>query len=247
MGSSDQLKEIVDRSKLGGLVLVASSFDGEGAMAKIVLPLAHQDSPERSAESAARQQLADLAAEMIERRRQTLLTDVTWEDGSVRRTALELIQPKPAILVYGAGHVGRAVGMLSAMLGYEVTVFDDRAHFACREKLADPRIRVVVAPFEEALEHVSITSGSAVVIVTRGHQYDEICLRLVIGSPAAYVGMIGSKRRVIAVFDRLARAGIDRSLLERVHAPIGLKIAARSPQEIAVSIVAEIIQTFNGG
>lgn len=247
MDSADLLSEIVERSNATDLLLIASSFDLAGRLDKIVVPLAARNQGQSDVESAVTQRLIDLSKEMIERRRPTLLAEVIWTDGTLRRTALELIRPKASILVYGAGHVGRAVAMLGAMLGYEVVAFDDREHFASREKLPDPRIRVVVAPFEEALEHVTVSASSAIVIVTRGHQYDEVCLRLLAGSPAAYIGMIGSKRRVIAVFDRLVRAGFERSLLDRVHAPIGLKIGARSPQEIAVAIVAEIIQTLNGG
>lgn len=100
-------------------------------------------------------------------------------------------------------------------------------------------------PFDRAAKAVQITSNTAVVIVTRGHQYDELCLRSVIESRARYIGMIGSRRRVISVFKQLTQSGVDGKLLDRVHAPIGLAINARSPQEIAVAILGEIIQTFN--
>jgi xanthine dehydrogenase accessory factor len=91
---------------------------------------------------------------------------------------------------------------------------------------------------------VNISTNTAVVIVTRGHQYDELCLKNVIGSSASYVGMIGSRKRVLSVFKKLA-GEVPESALKRVHAPIGLSIGARSPQEIAVAIVAEIINHVN--
>jgi xanthine dehydrogenase accessory factor len=103
----------------------------------------------------------------------------------------------------------------------------------------------VVSDYDTASRKLELSSNSAVVIVTRGHQYDEACLRSVIRSEARYVGMIGSRRRVLAVLDRLSREGFSREELSRLHAPIGLKIGARSPQEIAVSIVAEIINHLN--
>jgi xanthine dehydrogenase accessory factor len=92
---------------------------------------------------------------------------------------------------------------------------------------------------------LTISSSTAVVIVTRGHQYDELCLKSVIRSSAAYIGMIGSRKRVLSVFKKLANEGVSERDLENVHAPIGLRIGARSPQEIAVSILAEIIDQVN--
>ena len=246
MGSAELLSEIVEYSRSNERVLIASAFDGSGKLDKLVLPL-DANAQSQCVESPTFKQLLDLAHEMTERRRPTIIAEITWTDGSLRKAALELIRPKPSIIVYGAGHVGRAVAMLGAMLGYDVTVFDDREFFARRDKLPDERIKIVVAPFEQALEHVNISGSTAIVIVTRGHQYDEVCLRLAAPSPAAYIGMIGSRRRVIGVFDRLTGSGIDRTLLERVHAPIGLSISARSPQEIGVAIIAQIIQTLNGG
>jgi xanthine dehydrogenase accessory factor len=92
---------------------------------------------------------------------------------------------------------------------------------------------------------VEISTNTAVVIVTRGHQYDELCLKNVIASSASYIGMIGSRKRVLSVFKKLAGEGVSESALKRVHAPIGLSIGARSPQEIGVAIVAEIINNAN--
>src|SRR5262249_47371965 len=166
--------------------------------------------------------------------------------GEKTAVAIEVIRPKPSVIIFGAGHVGQAVGLMGNMIGYSVTVVDDREAFANRDRLPDPAITIKAEPFEQAAGSVAITSNTAIVIVTRGHQYDELCLRSVVESGARYIGMIGSRRRVISVFKQLTQSGIDRGLLDRVHAPIGLRIGARSPQEIAVAILAEIIQTFNG-
>jgi xanthine dehydrogenase accessory factor len=159
--------------------------------------------------------------------------------------AIEVIRPKPLIIVFGAGHVGQAVALMANMVGYCVTVVDDREAFANRHRLPDPAIEIIAEPFDRAAKSVTITSNTAIVIVTRGHQYDELCLRSVIRSGARYIGMIGSRRRVISVFRQLTESGVAQNLLDRVHAPIGLRIGAKSPQEIAVAILAEIIQTFN--
>lgn len=174
----------------------------------------------------------------------TALLDLDRDEAGKVTITIEVIRPKAGLVIFGAGHVGHALAVLGALTGYEVTLVDDREAFVSRERVSDQRIRLIAASFESAAS-VGISSNSAVVIVTRGHQHDEICLRETVTSPARYIGMIGSKRRVIGVFQRLRNSGVDAGLLERVHAPIGLDIGARSPQEIAVAILAEIIQTFN--
>ena len=126
-----------------------------------------------------------------------------------------------------------------------MTVVDDREEFASRNRLPDPRIGLLVSDYASATQKLTISSSTVVVIVTRGHQYDELCLKNVIRSKASYIGMIGSRRRVLSVFKKLADEGFPEEDLQRVHAPIGLRIGARSPQEIAVSILAEIIDHVN--
>jgi xanthine dehydrogenase accessory factor len=173
------------------------------------------------------------------------LIEIADAEGNQLKLVVELVRNKLHVVIFGGGHVGQAVALMSAIVGYRVTVVDDREEFASRKRLADPAIELLVSDYETASRKVELSSNSAVVIVTRGHQYDEVCLRGVIRSEALYVGMIGSRRRVLAVLDRLNREGFSREELSRLHAPIGMKIGARSPQEIAVSIVAEIINHLN--
>lgn len=173
------------------------------------------------------------------------LTEAADEEGSAVTLAVEIIKPKLELIVFGAGHVGQAVALMAALIGYHVTAVDDREEFASRRRLPDPRIQLLVSDYAAAVEKLNISSGTAVVIVTRGHQYDELCLRSVIRSRATYIGMIGSKRRVSSVFKKLANDGFGGADLQRVHAPIGLRIGAKSPQEIAVSILAEVIDHLN--
>ena len=153
----------------------------------------------------------------------------------------DIIRPQPELLICGGGHVGNATARLASFLEYKTTIIDERPEFVNRQILPDLRIDLINQPFEQALRNYVITGSTKIVIVTRGHAQDEICLREVINSPAGYIGMIGSKRRVNAVFDRLINDGISRESTMRVHAPIGLRIGARTPEEIAVSILAEII------
>lgn len=157
---------------------------------------------------------------------------------------VEVIKPQVSLVVFGAGHVGQAVSLLGGLLGYRVTVVDDREEFLSRRRLPDARIETLSSDFATAVDKLQMSSTTAVVIVTRGHQYDEICLRSVVRLNLAYVGMIGSKRRIGAILDRLRRDGVPEEALQRVHGPVGLRIGAVTPQEIAVSILAEIIQTL---
>ncbi len=175
----------------------------------------------------------------------TDLVDAIDEQGSPVSLVIEIIKPKLDLLIFGAGHVGQAVALMGALTGYDVTVVDDREEFASRRRLPDPRIGLLVSDYGSATGKLTVSSSTAVVIVTRGHQYDELCLKSVVRSNAAYLGMIGSRRRVLSVFKKLAAEGYSEADLLRVHAPIGLPIGARSPQEIAVAILAEIIDHMN--
>ena len=173
------------------------------------------------------------------------LIDAIDEDGGRVRLAVEIIRPKLELMVFGAGHVGQAVALIGAILGYDVTVVDDREEFASRKRLPSPRINLLVSDYAHATDNLLLSPSTAVVIVTRGHQYDELCLKQVITSDAGYIGMIGSRRRVLSVFKKLVAEGYRESDLQRVHAPVGLRIGARTPQEIAISILAEIIDQTN--
>ncbi|MEK6409258.1 MAG: XdhC family protein [Acidobacteriota bacterium] len=173
------------------------------------------------------------------------LIETLDEQGSSVRLVIEIVKPKFELVVFGAGHVGQAVALMGALTGYQVTVVDDREEFASRSRFPDPRIRPLVSSYASATEKLKLSASTAIVIVTRGHQYDEVCLKNVIRSNATYIGMIGSRRRVLSVFKKLAGESFSEEDLQRVHAPIGLRIGAVSPQEIAVSILAEIIDHLN--
>ena len=183
--------------------------------------------------------------EMIRKGLEADVIEACDAEGNQVRVVVELVRDKLHVVVFGAGHVGQAVALMSAMVGYRVTVVDDREEFASRKRLRDPAINLLVSDYETATRRIDLSYNTAAVIVTRGHQYDEVCLRGVIRSAARYIGMIGSKRRVLAVFARLGGEGFSREEVSRVHAPIGLQIGARSPQEIAISILAEIISRLN--
>lgn len=153
----------------------------------------------------------------------------------------ESIRPRYRLLVFGGGHVGQAVSLIASFVGYDVTVIDDRADIITRDRFPDNRIDLKIMAMDGDYGEFLINSNTAIVIVTRGHQYDEECLKRFLGHKSSYVGMIGSKRRVISIFNKLEREGFLLRDIKKVHAPIGLDIGAKSPQEIGLAIVGEII------
>ena len=150
------------------------------------------------------------------------------------------LEPEPTLLIAGAGHVGSALGKLAVDLEFKVVVVDDRTDFANAQRLPPP-IEPIAADIEQTLRDYPIDAATYVVVVTRGHNHDKRALSAVIDSPAKYVGMIGSSRKIRTIFDNLKAAGVDPEFLQRVHSPIGVKINAVTVPEIAVSIAAELI------
>ncbi len=151
-----------------------------------------------------------------------------------------LVEAEPKLIIAGAGHVGAALARLCVDLEFDVTVVDDRPTLVSTQRLPPP-VRPLVGDIEQTLRQLPIDRNTYVVIVTRGHAHDEAALHAVIDSAAKYVGMIGSGRKIKAVFDDLAKRGVSRERLDRVHAPIGLAINSITVPEIAVSIAAELI------
>ena len=167
---------------------------------------------------------------------------VTAGDGS--HIFQERISRPAKLVICGAGHVSMPIIRMGKMLGFHVSVIEDRPKFADDARRAEAN-QVYWEPFEDGLAKIKGDTDTWFVIVTRGHRYDTDCLRTILGKPRAYVGMMGSRRRTAIVKDQLETEGFDREILEAVHTPIGLKIAAETPEEIAVSIMAEIIQIKN--
>lgn len=167
-------------------------------------------------------------------------------EGDAYQVMLEVHERPATLLIIGAGHVGKALATIGNMCGFSVEIVDDRPEYANADRFPEAD-RVTCGRFDEVLDGYPIDANTYVVCVTRGHKHDETSLRLVAPSDAAYVGMIGSKRRVGAVLQHLVEDGLDPHAVERVHTPIGLDIGAETPEEIAVSIMAEIIRARRGG
>ena len=159
---------------------------------------------------------------------------------------LQLFEAPARLVIVGAGHVGLALAQIAELLGYETTVLDDRAEFANRERFPMAQ-QVIVDEVGAALDSLTLDAATAVVLVSRGHRVDEEALRHAVGRGAGYVGMIGSRRRTRTVLDHLAAEGFPAAALEAVSTPVGLDIGAETPEEIAVSILAEITMVRRGG
>jgi len=160
---------------------------------------------------------------------------------------VEVQRRAPELLIVGAGHIAVPLAQIAALCDFAVTVLDDRPSFADPARFPAAR-RVIAAPLRETVRDLPMDADTFVVLVTRGHSHDVECLLEVLDRPVAYIGMIGSQRRVDAVFKLLAEEqGIDPAKFDRVYAPIGLDIGARTPAEIAVCIMAEIINVYRGG
>ena len=160
--------------------------------------------------------------------------------GGTLEVFVEPILPPALLYIFGAGHVAINLCRSAASAGFDVTVTDDRSSYATKERFPAAR-EVHALDFDEAMQKLDPNEASYIVIVTRGHRDDMHILRWAVQTRARYVGMIGSKRKVIGIFKSLRDEGVPANLFDRVHAPIGLDIGAVTPEEIAVAITAELI------
>jgi len=158
---------------------------------------------------------------------------------------VEPILADPILYIFGGGHVSAQIIPLASRVGFKVEVIDDRPEFADPAKFPDAA-KVHQFPFEGVLGKIPVNESSYLVIVTRGHIHDKTVLEQCLKTKAKYIGMIGSRRKKARIYEKLLEEGFTKSDLDRVHAPIGLGIGAETPEEIAVSIVAELIQVRAG-
>lgn len=154
---------------------------------------------------------------------------------------IEPILPSPTLFIFGGGHISLPLAKTGKLLGFKIAVIDDRAEFANPRRFPEADL-ILAEDFSTAFSKLEINKSSYIVIVTRGHQYDELVLELALKTKPKYIGMIGSKTKNKAVFSHLLAKGISQEQLNKVHAPIGLEIFAQTPEEIAVSILAEVIK-----
>jgi xanthine dehydrogenase accessory factor len=245
--AADASRAAIAAAEGGGAVAIAAAVDAEGAVRRLLVP----------ASGAVRGSLGDATLDeaALRHARKALrerVTEPVVETVQLETRAwllyIEAHFPPDQLVVVGAGHIAVPLAHLGVLLGFRVTVLDDREEFATDERFDDDVV-VRRADFErDPFAGVAIDEGTYIALVTRGHRWDFDCLRRLVEREVQprYIGMIGSRRRVRAAFHALLEAGTPRDVLARIRAPIGIEIGAETPAEIAVSIAAEIIAVRRG-
>ena len=196
-------------------------------------------SPEGAIEGSMHRSLTAVESVIDHKGRSVAGVTISSREGTV--TITEPFLPAERLIVLGGGHIAIPVAELGAMCSLEVCVVDDRPDFAVAERFPTAS-RIICAPYEEGIKQLEISAFDYVAVITHGHKYDADCLRAILpGTMPAYLGMIGSRRRVQAQMELLRGEGFDPQRLASVCTPIGLNIGAVTPEEIAVSIIAEVI------
>jgi xanthine dehydrogenase accessory factor len=255
LSAADVAELLLETAEVGGsaaaVVVVGGSVEGLGgkrlalaAASHDAVPVAHGGLGSTDLDEAASELILEALADP---RSRDGLREIEIDGGTVE-VYLEVRRPVPELIVVGAGHVAQPIAHLGALLGFKVTVIDDRPDFATRERFPDAE-RLIRADFSDPFADVPLHVRSHILLVTRGHKYDYECLirALRTDPPPAYIGMIGSRRRVRATYVQLVDEGFDRSLIDRIHAPVGLDIGSETPEEIAVSVAAELVMLRRGG
>ena len=181
----------------------------------------------------------ELAALEQFKKGQSTAVEINFNQGNYCRLFVHIYNPSPRLIILGGGHVGQALCKMAALLDFEVVIIDDRPSFA-NQAVHPEADHIICEPFEKGLNRAEPSRSDYIVIVTRGHQHDRLCLEKALSGQFSYLGMIGSKKRVKAQLQELAEAGYSKEQLESVYSPIGLPIGAVTEAEIALSILAEI-------
>jgi len=159
---------------------------------------------------------------------------------------VEAFTTPPQLVICGGGHVSKSIAAHAKPLGFRLFITDDREEFANSERFPEADIIVAKNP-EDAIPELPINANTFVIIATRGHRYDNVALKAAANTPARYVGLLGSKRKTIMIYEDLLRSGMSLERVRELRSPIGLDISARTPEEIAISVISEILMFRLGG
>jgi len=242
-------REVIRMKQKGGVAVLATliSLDGifpKGERSKALIKI----SGEKMGSLLDRKELEERILEesgtlFNEKKPRVVVLNLGREETSWKQmeVLLEPILSEPTVYIFGGGHISQQVSPLAKRVNFKVVVIDDREMFANRERFPEAD-EVMVSEFEECFDRLSIDESSYIVIVTRGHLYDGFVLEQAVKTNARYIGMIGSKKKIRTLYQNLMEKGIPKEALNRVHAPIGLDIHSETPEEIGVSIIAELIK-----
>ena len=187
--------------------------------------------------------------ESVAQRAQELMTYGRCDFLSTKEGAqvfVEAYNTPPQLILMGGGHISKALATLAETLGFVMYIIDDRPEFANKERFPSAQA-TIVGPYDQGLSQVPVSTNSFIVIATRGHQYDDMATEAAARSSAGYIGLLGSKRKSLLIFQELFRKGISEERIQEIRAPVGLSIGGRTPEEIAMSIMAEILMWRLGG
>ena len=236
---------------------IDSAYDGGGAvaLASLIKPGPGSDAPLGSKlfiheDGAAEGTLGDveLDREAVNKARELMVHGkndyVVAESGA--EYFVEAYTTPPQLVICGGGHVSKAISAHAKALGFRLFITDDRAEFANEERFPEADMVVAKQP-EEALRELPINPNTFIIVATRGHRFDNVALAAAASTPARYVGLMGSRRKTILIYEDLVRMGVPVDRINEIRSPIGLDIRARTPEEIAVSIMAEVLMFRLGG
>jgi xanthine dehydrogenase accessory factor len=242
-------QEVVRLKQKGGSAILATliSVDGafpKGESSKVLIKVSGEKIGSLlNGEELEQRILKEGEASLREKKPRVIVIGSGREDGLWKKMEilLEPISSEPTVYIFGGGHISQQLSPLAKRVHFKVVVIDDREMFANRERFPEAD-EVVVSEFAKCFDGLDIDPSSYIVIVTRGHLYDGSVLEQAVKTNARYIGMIGSKKKIRTLYQNLIEKGVLKETLDRVHAPIGIDISSETPEEIAVSIVAELIK-----
>jgi len=242
-------QEVVKLKQKGGSAILATliSVDGaipKGESSKLLIKTSGEKVGSLSNGKELEQRiLKEREALLREKKPRVMILSSEKKDGPWNKIEilLEPIFSEPTVYIFGAGHISQQLSPQAKRVNFKVVVIDDREIFANKERFPEAD-EVIVSEFENCFDQLSIDESSYIVIVTRGHLYDGFVLEQAVKTDARYIGMIGSKKKIHTLYQNLMEKGIPKEALERVHSPIGIDIHSETPEEIGVSIVAELIK-----
>jgi xanthine dehydrogenase accessory factor len=238
-----RLKQKGGSALLATLISVDGHFPKSGGSKVLLRPTGEKIGSLWDGEGLEQKVLKEGGALIRENKPSVLMFSAERADSPWRSVEIlvEPIHSQPTVYIFGAGHISQQLTPLAKKVQFKVVVIDDRETFANRERFPEAD-EVIVSEFEKCFDRLPIDESSYLVIVTRGHLSDGFVLEQAIQTNACYIGMIGSKRKIEALYQNVLEKGIEKEALEKIHAPIGIDINSETPEEIAVSIVAELIQ-----
>jgi xanthine dehydrogenase accessory factor len=241
-------KEIMDVVRRGGSGVLATVVDADRWYAGQIPKMFLKSNGEKIGSLLGIQEIEDSIMDrmnqLLDEKRPVML--ICGDDEENRLNIfLEPVSSNPILYLFGGGHVSGQVVPLANKVGFKVVVIDDRPEFSNPETFPEAE-EVHNYPFDSVMDRLPINESSYIVIITRGHSHDKIVLAQALKSPAVYIGMIGSRRKISIIYNKLLEEGFTKEQLNQVHSPIGIDIGAETPEEIAVSIVAELIKVRAG-